>query len=575
MEKQWQILEPDPRVVDTLCDQIHCHRLLARLLANRGIRSGSQASRFLNPSLGHLTDPLAMAGIEVAVRRISQAIAHGEKILVYGDYDADGVTATVVLVDFLRCCGARVSYAIPYRLTDGYGLAVDYIIKRAKPAGVRLIITADCGTSSNEAISRARRLGIDTIVTDHHPSAHLPQDALTVVNPTRADCPSGLSHLAGVGVAFYLIIALRTHLRENGFWKTRREPNLKRLCDLVAIGTVADVAPLVNENRSLTAAGLKQINHGRRPGIAALIKMSASSQQPVDAEAIAFRLAPRINAAGRLVHARMACELLLTDNQKKAAHLAAALCRLNNRRQTMESDLLEAIDDRIGKAPQPTRQSVLVVNGDRWHEGILGIVAARLTRRFNCPSVVISTRNGIGKGSARSVETVDLTAALDRCKDLLDRFGGHPLAAGLVLPTANIDTFRTRMESIVDQMTATAARLPTLKIDASVSLSEIGPPLMDNLERLGPFGQGNPPPLFMDAHVPVSRCRIVGGRHLQMDLQCGTGKGGELPAIWFNAGVDPSALPDRIEKIAYRPQWNHWNGRKHLQLMIADMQTNP
>lgn len=570
MEKQWQILNPDPQTVKSLAGQLQCDPLLARLLAIRKITSISQANGFLNPSFGHLPPPSVLADIKIAVQRISKAIVHGERILVFGDYDADGVTATAVLVTFLRQCEARVSYAIPYRMTDGYGMGVDFINTHAKPAGIRLIITADCGSSSGAAVSQARQHGIDTIITDHHHADPLPPDALAVVNPTRPDCPSGLSHLAGVGVAYYVIIALRTHLREKGFWKHRRQPNLKQLCDLVAIGTVADVVPLVKENRTLVAAGIDQINRGQRPGIKALIKMSSASPQPVDAESIAFRLAPRINAAGRLSHARMACELLLTDNKEKAERLASALCRLNNRRQSMESELLESIIEGINQKALPTRPSALVVDGDRWHEGILGIVAARLMRQFNCPAVVISTRNGIGKGSARSLAPIDLTQALDRCADLLDRFGGHPLAAGLVLPTDNIDAFRVRLEATVDRLTAGTPPSPVLFIDAPLPLSQLGPVLMESLERLGPFGQGNPSPLFMDTDVRVIHCKTVGGQHRQMVLQSGQSGHESVKAIQFNVTDGLSAVPSRFEKIAFRPQWNFWNGRKTLQLVVED-----
>ncbi len=564
------MIDPDPQTVVTLSNGLNCNPLMARLMAIRGIRSTSDAERYLSPSFGHLTDPFQLTDMRPAVMRIEHAISQGEKILVYGDYDADGITATALLVDFLKDCGACVSYAIPHRLTDGYGLNEAFIVNRAKPAGIGLIITVDCGTSNAEAVSRGRGLGIDTIVTDHHPTSSPPGDALAVINPTRLDCRAGLSHLAGVGVAFYLVIALRSHLRQTGFWKTRQEPNLKRLCDLVAIGTVADVVPLVKENRALTLSGVEALNRSGRPGIEALIKMSAASQQPVDSESIAFRLAPRINAAGRLVHARMACELLLAGNRKKASRLAAALCRLNSRRQTMEATLSETIIERIEASSEPTRPTVLVVDGEAWHEGILGIVASRLTRRFNCPSVVIGTNNGFGKGSARSVAGVDLTDILNQCKDLLDRFGGHPLAAGLSLPTANIVALRTRMQTIVRQMTGGTPLGPTIKIDAKLALCSIDKPLMDTLDRLAPFGQGNPPPLFMDTGVHVNRCHVVGQSHLKMILKSESGKGGPFPAIWFNAGCPGPPFPNRFEKIAYRPQWNHWNGHRQLQLLIED-----
>ena len=570
MEKQWQVINPDPETVRTLSRQIRCSPLIARLLAIRGIQSKAQATAFLHPSLSSLTPPLELAGMDDAVQRIHRALTDDEKILVFGDYDADGITATAALITFLRQCGARVSYYIPHRISEGYGLGADFINNRAIPAGVNLIITADCGSSSNDAVSLARQAGIHTIVTDHHPVARLPIDAVAVINPTRPECHANLAHLAGVGVAFYLVIALRAHLRKNGFWKNRREPNLKHLCDLVAVGTIADVAPLIGENRALTSAGLYQINQGARPGIAALMRMIGSPDTPMDAEAIAFRLAPRLNAAGRLVHARMACELLLTENRQKAAHLANALCRLNNRRQSMEQELLESILDRLSRHPGLVDRPVLVVDGNRWHEGILGIVASHLTRRFNRPAVVISTCNGTGKGSARSIDGIDLSAALTRCSGLLDRFGGHPMAAGLSLPSANIAAFRTRLETVVHQMAANLGVEPSLSIDAHVPLDTITPELMNNLERLEPFGQGNPYPLFMDTGVRVHASKTVGDRHLRMVLESGSGNGGKHPAIQFNVtGV--TRRMDRFKKVAYRPQWNYWNGRKSLQLIVEDI----
>ena len=567
MKKQWQVINPDPETVRALSRQVDCSPLIARLLVIRGIQNQAQANRFLDPSLSGLTPPLELAGMSQAVHRIHLALANDEKILVFGDYDADGITATTALIAFLRHCGARVAYYIPHRIADGYGLSPNFISNRAVPAGIGLIITADCGSGSSEAVAAARRAGIHTIVTDHHPITRFPSDAIAVINPTRAECHADLAHLAGVGVAFYLIIALRAHLREAGFWKNRREPNLKHLCDLVAVGTIADVAPLIGENRILTTTGLLQINQATRPGIAALMRMSGSPGTPTDAQAIAFRLAPRLNAAGRLAHARMSCELLLTDSRQKAAHLAKALCRLNHRRQAMEKELLALILERLGRPPVQMDRPVLVMDGNRWHEGILGIVAARLTRQFNRPAVVISTRDGVGKGSARSIDGIDLSAALDRCADLLDQFGGHPLAAGLSLPTANIAAFRSRLESVVGQIAADRDDEPALSIDAHLPLDDITPALMNHLDRLEPFGQGNPYPLFMDTNVRVHSSRTVGDRHRRMVLESGPGMGIKHPAIQFNVtGV--SAGMDRFEKIAYRPQWNYWNGRKNLQLLV-------
>ncbi|BBO79570.1 single-stranded-DNA-specific exonuclease RecJ [Desulfosarcina ovata subsp. sediminis] len=569
MKKQWQIIDPDPQTVQRLTRQLSCHPLMARLLAIRGIQSKPQATRFLAPALGHLASPLEMTDMDQAVQRIQRALAGNEKILVFGDYDADGITATAVLVSFLRHCGARVGYYIPHRITDGYSMSSRFVTDRAKPAGVGLIITVDCGTSSAEAVTLARQLGIDTIVTDHHPAGDLPEAAVAVVNPTRPDCASGLSHLAGVGVAFYLVIALRAYLRKIGFWHHRREPNLKKLCDLVALGTVADVVPLIGENRVLTNAGLDQINNGARPGIAALMALAGSPDAPVDAEAIAFRLAPRINAAGRLAHARIACQLLLAEKRKSADRLARALCRLNSRRQSMENELFESIIESFGHDPKQLTRSVLVVDGPGWHEGILGIVASRLARQFNRPAVVIGTANGTAKGSARSVEGIDVSACLGRCADLLSRFGGHPQAAGLSLEAADIPRLRSRLNAVVETLGIDPGLAPPLRIDAELPLHQITPNLMAHLEELGPFGQGNPSPVFMATGIRTQACKTVGHRHRQMTFNHAAGNNGLIPAIQFNATAPAGRVP-HFEKIAYRPQWNYWNGRKQLQLLIED-----
>ena len=569
MKKQWRLLSPNPQAVDLLRRQIGCSLLTAQLLVLRGIETPSQAARFLSPSFSHLTSPLDIAGMPQAVERIGRALTSDEKILVFGDYDADGITATALLVAFLRQCGAQVNYLIPHRIIDGYGMDADLVIKRALPTGTSLVITVDCGSADHVAVEQARRSGIDTIVTDHHSTTRFPDTAVAVINPTRVDCEAGLDHLAGVGVAFYLIIALRTHLREIGFWNTRREPNLKALCDLVAVGTVADVAPLILENRALTAAGIQQLNQRSRPGLAALMRMSGLTETPIDAEAIAFKLAPRLNAAGRLAHARMACELLLTSDTQKAARLAGALCRLNDRRQSMETQLLASIVDRLDRDGDATTRSAIIVYGDGWHEGILGIVAARLTRRFHRPAVVISSRNGIAKGSARSIEGIDIAAALGQCKDLLDRYGGHPQAAGLSLPPSNLEPFKSHLETVVAQMAPDHATQATVSIDAHLPLGKVTPALMTTLERLGPFGQGNPHPLFMDTGIHVVQSRIVGDRHRKMVLKGDSGHTGQWQAIQFNV-VDDQATVERFEKIAYRPAWNYWNGKKRLQLVVEE-----
>jgi single-stranded-DNA-specific exonuclease len=570
MEKQWRLRQPDEQSVKRLTREIGCSPLIAKLLVNRGMDSPAKAGKFLTPSFDDLTPPDAISDMDAAVRRIRRALANEERILVFGDYDADGVTATALVVTFLRQCGARVDYHIPHRIAEGYGLGSDFIESRARKAGIDLIITVDCGSSSHAAIHSAKKMGIDTIVTDHHPIEQPPEDAVAVVNPARGDLAPdnlpGLSHLAGVGVAFYLVVALRAHLRDNGFWSHRAEPNLKQLCDLVALGTVADVSPLIFENRALTAAGLDQINRGVRPGIQALMRMSGAPFAAADTETIAFKLAPRINAAGRMAHARMACELLLTTDGDKAQHLAAALGRLNGHRREMESDLLEQILTRDEISPQP---QIILSYGEGWHEGVLGIVASRLSRRFHCPALVLTTCNGTAKGSARSVEGIDITAALGQCADLLDRFGGHPLAAGVALSTQHLNELHSRLKAVVQQMAESNPILPTLHIDARLPLGDITPALMNAIQRIGPFGQGNPYPLFMDTDVRIHQSRTIGQCHRRMMLQNAAAAGTRREAVQFNVGETPLTA-DRFAKIAYRPQWNHWNGKKRLQLVVEN-----
>ncbi|MDL2268552.1 single-stranded-DNA-specific exonuclease RecJ [Desulfosarcina sp. OttesenSCG-928-A07] len=567
MKHNWRLLDPDPQIVRKIQQQTDCSPLVARLMAIRGILPGDSAARFLTPALSHLSPPVRLPDMVPAVSRICRAIEKQEKILVFGDYDADGVTATAVMVSFLRDCGADVRYAIPYRMTDGYGLGPDFITRYARPAGVQLIITVDCGSSSGNAITCARKMGIDTVVTDHHPVDAWPEDAVAVVSSARSI--GTLSRLAGVGVAFYLVMALRARLRETGLWKTRPEPHLGQLCDLVALGTVADIVPLVGENRMLTVAGLYQINTRPRPGIAALSALSGKSA-PVDVntETIAFQLAPRINAAGRLAHARMACELLLTDDPSRADRLARALCQLNTKRQALENELFDAIRLHLDRYPECLAKPVLVISGPLWHDGVVGIVASRLARTFNRPAIVISTRNGIAKGSGRSVEGIDLTAGLSQCADLLDRFGGHPQAAGLILKTANLSDFRARLESVMGTLISAPASPPLLSIDATLPLSRITPDLMAQIEQLEPFGQGNPRPVFMAEKVSLRYHKMLGGNHCQMVLERAPGNPDTLSAIWFNTADSPS--PAGFDKIAFHLQWNHWNGSRKIQLVIQD-----
>jgi single-stranded-DNA-specific exonuclease len=577
MQKRWHILSPNPAQVSTLADSLGCQQAVATALINRGICDPDQAATFLQPSLAHIRSPLLMKDVDRAVERILLAIRRGEKVLIFGDYDMDGVTATAILFEFLAYLDADVEYYIPNRLTEGYGLTKDYVEKRAIPDGICLIITVDCGISSFDAVSAAHRAGIDVIITDHHEPPPLVPDAFAILNPKQSDCPSGFSWLAGVGVAFNLIVALRKKLRDEGFWSARGgpEPNLKAACDLVALGTVADMVPLVEENRIYVKAGLEVLASNVRPGIKALLDVCNVPDRPLDTRDLAFRLAPRVNAAGRLRHGSIALRLLTTSDMETARAIAKELNQENTRRQKIENRILSEIVKQFENNPELLEQRALVLDQQGWHEGVIGIVASRLVDRYYRPVVVISVSDGIGKGSARSPDGFDVYEGLKDCAPHLERFGGHKAAAGITLRAENIPVFRRDFAKIVCQKTTPEDFVPKLVIDAEISGSDVSDELADELEALAPFGTGNPEPVFVLSEVDVVSARVVGGRHLQMRLRpLNPSKAGQTrlsDAILFNPpATDCKPPPKRFQRIACHVRWNRWRDKKNIQLVIKD-----
>ncbi|MBW1698704.1 MAG: single-stranded-DNA-specific exonuclease RecJ [Deltaproteobacteria bacterium] len=569
MKKEWQVLVPDKTRIHHLSHSLNCHPLIAALLVNRGIVSKTEAMRFLNPSLKQLRPPFSIKDMDRAVDRIASAISRKEKIMIFGDYDVDGITATVIYYEFLRGAGADVIYYIPHRIKEGYGLQEHHVTQVAKPSDIKLIITADCGISSCDAVVVANRTGIDVIVTDHH---HVPESlppAVAVVNPKRRDCTAGFEHLAGVGVAFNLLICLRKHLRKMRFWPDRREPNLKHFCDLVALGTIADQVPLLYENRILTKIGLEQIKSGNRTGIMALIKASGK-REIFDAEDVAFRLAPRMNAPGRMAHAKMAVDLLMSNDVDSAMSIAEYLNNMNSERQRLEKKIIEEIEDMLDNHPEHIQKNTLVLSSATWHEGILGIVASRLTEKLFRPVVLFATKDGMGKGSARSVPGIDIFQAIKSCARNLETFGGHSMAAGLRVAEEKIESFEKDLEAFVEKNSYNETHRPAMKIDCELKFSQISPALLDALEALGPFGQGNPEPLFVSRNIRVRSHRIVGENHCQMILQqLSDGTPRSFQAIQFNIAPG-TVITDGFEHIAFRLRWNHWNGNKTIQLVIED-----
>jgi len=501
------------------------------------------------------------------VRRIHQALMRNERILVFGDYDADGVTATVLLTTFLDSLGARVYRHLPHRIQEGYGFQPLHVTQIAAPKEIGLIITVDCGSSNFEAVAAAKRFGIDVIITDHHNVGSELPEAVAVINPKRNGQPNLFQDLAGVGVAFYLAIGLRMYLREQGWWADGSQPNLKDLCDFVALGTVADMVPLKGINRTLTRTGLDLLNSRPRPGFQALIAACGIHHSPITSDDIAFRMAPRINAAGRMAHAVMAYNLLGASSFSQATQLAQTLNELNQRRQGVEHDIIDQIIARLESRPEFLESKSLVLADEGWHEGVLGIVASKLVSRYHKPIIVISTQDGTAKGSARSIPQVDLYAALGRCQDLLDRFGGHRLAAGLSLPTQNIAGLKKKFEQTVSTMTGTEVYNPTLNIDCEIQFDDINPELIDELENLAPYGTDNAAPLFMAHGVHVKSAAIVGHRHRRMTLQQAHQTKRPLTAMHFNRMPD-APRADFFERLAFRLQWNRYRGSRQIQLVV-------
>jgi len=541
---------------------------MATVLVNRNVVSSEDTIAFFDSSLQRVSSPSCVKDIEIAVDRICSAIKNREKILIFGDYDVDGVTATAILYKFFIEACADVSYYIPHRTREGYGMRSRHISDVAVPGKIGLIITVDCGISSHDAIEAANAVGIDVIVTDHHRITEDLPSALAVINPNRSDCESGLTHLAGVGVAFYLLIAVRKKLREMKHWDSYPEPNLKDLCDLVALGTVADLVPLVAENRILVKNGLEIMRQGKRVGIQALIELCKLEKKPIEPDDIAFRLAPRLNAAGRMHHAKLAVELLLTEDAGSAVRTARDLGKLNLSRQIIEKEILEDIEKLLNDCPAMLDKQTIVLSHRTWHAGLLGIVASRIAGRFYRPVVLISEKESPCKGSARGIPNLDLYQLLESCSDSLEAFGGHKMAAGLTIIPENINRFREDFEEITKKTVHSESFAPTLLIDKELMLNEVSDRLMDELESLQPFGTSNSEPLFMARDVRIYFSSMVGNNHRRMQL--GQLDGKPVNGIQFNVLPEFSQL-ERFDRMAFRLRWNHWNGRKTAQVVVEDV----
>ncbi|MFZ5564790.1 MAG: single-stranded-DNA-specific exonuclease RecJ [Thermodesulfobacteriota bacterium] len=569
MPRKINIKTPDPRAVQTIAKALSCTEITAALLVNRGITSVEQARRFWSAGVADLPPPFSIRDMDAAVARIHAALVNNETLLVFGDYDADGITATAILVEFLRQAGADVKYHIPHRILEGYGLKPRHVAEVAVKQGARLLITVDCGATSHGAAAACREAGIDLIITDHHQTPAESPPALAVINPSRADCTSGLGALAGVGVAFYLLIALRAYLREKGFWENRKEPNLKACCDLVAIGTIADIVPLTAENRILVKTGLEILRTSPRPGIEALIAGAKIKKAALSAEDVAFRIAPRLNAPGRIDHATAALDLLLVETPDTARRIAERLNRLNTKRQVIEEEISDEIHRIVTDRVNTIREKrTLVLAHRQWHQGVIGIAASRAARRYGLPVALITISGDTGIGSARGIPGLHLYKALGQCSRLFEDFGGHAQAAGFRMRMENLAAFEKQFEYIVRQQTTPDDFAPALEVDCELALDRIDKTLINEIERLSPFGAGNPEPLFSARHARVSDSFMINGQHRKMSLGHAV-SGKKVNAIWFNAPPEHQNTA-YFQQILFRLRPDTWNGNGAPQVIIED-----
>jgi single-stranded-DNA-specific exonuclease len=566
---RWEIEPCDDVATASLAAALNIDPAVARLLCQRGFADPEQATRFLHPGLEHLHDPMLLADMRAAVERIMAALARRERIAIHGDYDVDGVTSTVILRRALELLGGDVVHFIPERLKDGYGLQ-PAAIERLHAGGVALVISVDCGIRGADAARRARELGVDLIITDHHePDTELPP-ALAVINPKRADCSYPDKYLAGVGVALKLVQAL-CH-------RAGRDQLLPGFIKVAAIGTLADVVPLVGENRVIAKLGLELLTKGpHKIGLRSLIDVCGLTGKTIDSYHIGFMLAPRVNAAGRMSTPDIATRLLLAQDETMAEHvrqLALQLDGENVKRQEEEAEILAAAKKIVQTDPEIGARSILVVSGDLWHRGVIGIVASKLVDAFHRPAIVLSVEDGIAHGSCRSIAKFDMLAALERCAPLLTRFGGHKQAAGLALDAARVRDFRLAVNAVADETLGPEDLMPRLRIDGGLTFRGITGGVAAGVASLAPFGAGNPRPVFAARGVEIiDGPRKLKERHLKMALKQ---DGRIFRAVAWRAAERHDYLTEHKAAldVAFSLEENQYNGETYVELTLADLKSS-
>ena len=563
---RWVIQPGRPEIVARLQREVGVSEILARLLVNRGITEPEQAERFLNPNWEHLPDASLLPDAQVAVHRLLQALERKEKILIYGDYDVDGVTSAALWYHMLSKLQANVQAKVPHRKRDGYDIRVP-VVDEAHRQGVSLILTCDCGIQAHDVVERARELGIDVIITDHHePGEQVPR-ALAVVNPHLPHSQYPFANLSGVGVSYRLGEAL---VRAKGFSPQNYR---NHFLDLATLGTIADVMPLMEDNRVFAWYGLPSIPRSKRPGVQALLSVArVSVDAPLTMRQVQFALAPRINAVGRLDDAAVALELLTTDDPQRARQLAWELEEHNRRRRSEQQRILEQALQQAAQRDL-AHEWVLVLAGEEWDKGVIGIVASKVLEQYHRPTVMISVdaECGVGRGSARSIRPYDIFRAIEERRELFIECGGHTLAAGFSIRMEHFEELREHLNRLAHEWMSPDDLLPRLDIDADIEPAEITPTLVDEIAQMEPFGHGNPEPMFLSRGLTILDKRRVGdGSHWKLTV-----RGEALPptgCIAFGMGDydERFEVGDEVDMV-YTPQWNDFNGRRDVQLQVHDV----
>lgn len=556
MNKKWEYYNTDEEKVNEISEKFNIDKLIARILVNRGIIEDEKISIFLNPNRNNFYDPYLLNDMDKAVDRIIKAINNKEKIVIYGDYDVDGITSITVLKKFLEERGMEVGYYIPNRLNEGYGInnnAVDKIVEK----NYSLMITVDCGISCINEIEYIKKFGIDVIITDHHePLEELPK-AMAVIDPKRKDNTYPFNQLAGVGVVFKLIqaISIKLGLEEKEFLK---------YLDLVCVGTISDIVPLIDENRVIAKLGLKLINVTKNIGLKSLL--NSSGFKIIDANTISFGIAPKINACGRMGHEEEAIELLLSNNYVKVQELTEKLNTYNKNRQEIEKRIFE---EAINKIKNEEEKPVIVLGSENWHHGVIGIVASKITEIYFKPTVLLCFEDEIAKGSGRSVQGFDLHNALCKCSDLLDKYGGHEMAIGLSLKKENYDMFKNKFEEIARDYKVDDI-IPVIYVDSQVSSKTLNLDLVKQLKLLEPYGEGNKVPIFIYRNLKIDSIRtLTEGKHLKLTLK---DDNNIINAIGFNMGqiADDYLIGDKVDIVGVL-EINSFNGNETIQINIRDI----